>query len=131
MKYLLDTNTVIYFFKNSGDVVSNLFKHHPKQIAISAIVLYELQLGILKSSDPTKRIKQLASLLNNIEVIPFTDKTAYYAAQIRKNLEQKGTPIGHCDMLIAATALERNATLVTHNTREFSRIENLALTDWF
>lgn len=131
MKYLLDTNTIIYFFKDSGKVTANLFKQCPEQVAMPAIVLYELQVGILKSTDPTKRIKQLTSLLNDIDVIPFTEKTAYYAAQIRKDLEQKGTPIGDCDILIAAIAMEHQATLVTHNTREFSRVENLEITDWF
>lgn len=131
MKYVLDTNTVIYFFKNMGNVAMNLFQLRPEQIAIPAVVLYELQVGILKSNNPNKRIQQLNTLLKQIKVLPFSQQTAFYAAQIRQSLEKKGTPIGNYDVLIAASALETQATLVTHNTREFSRIENLQLTDWF
>lgn len=131
MKYVLDTNTVIYFFKNMGNVASNLFKQRPEQIAIPAVVFYELQVGILKSNNPDKRIEQLETLLKQIVLLPFSEKTAIYAAQIRCTLEQKGTPIGAYDVLIAASALEHQATLVTHNTKEFSRIEHLLLTDWF
>lgn len=131
MIYVLDTNTIIYVFKNMGNVAQKMKQISDDNLAIPSVVLYELQLGILKSSDPTKRIRLLSQLLQHTRVLPFAEKEAYYAAQIRRNLEQKGTPIGDYDILIAATALAHQATLVTHNTREFSRIENLHLTDWF
>lgn len=94
MKYVLDTNTVIYFFKNMGNVAQHLFACRPEQIAIPAIVLYELQVGILKSTHPAKRIAQLHHLLKQIKVIPFSEREAEYAAQIRTALEKKGLPIG-------------------------------------
>lgn len=131
MKYVLDTNTVIYFFKEMGNVASNLFQYRPEEIAIPSIVLYELKVGILKSNSPTKRIAQLEIFLKQVRVLPFTDTEANVAAFIRADLEKKGMPIGPYDTLIAATALANQATLVTHNTAEFSRITDLPLTDWF
>ncbi len=131
MSYLLDTNTLIYFFKGMGNVAHNMFSHAPNEIFIPSIVLFELQVGINKSSNPHKRTHQLATLLAQIEVVPLGAKEAKSAALIRAELEQKGTPIGSMDTLISGCALANNMTLVTHNTKEFGRVEKLLLSDWF
>ncbi len=129
--YLLDTNTVIYFFKNKGDVASHLLSTDPKEVFIPSIVLYELEVGIAKSTAPRKRKEQLRLLIEQVSVIDFTYKEAQAAALIRSSLEAKGTPIGPMDTLIAACALANDLILVTHNTKEFQRIENLQIKDWF
>lgn len=129
--YLLDTNTLIYFFKGFGNVAEILFLKPPKDIAISAITLYELEVGIAKSSNPQKRKRQLGSLVSCITIVPFDSKAGKASAKIRAELEKHGTPIGPLDNLIAGTALCENAIFVTHNTNEFSRIEGLTLEDWF
>ena len=129
--YLLDTNTIIYFFKGLGNVAEILLSKSPKDIAIPAIALYELEVGIAKSNNPKKRKKQLESLVSRITVLPFALKEAGASATIRAELENQGTPIGPLDNLIAGTALCSNAVLVTHNTKEFSRIEGLTVEDWF
>ncbi|WP_018873991.1 type II toxin-antitoxin system VapC family toxin [Thioalkalivibrio sp. ALJ16] len=131
MKYALDTNTLIYFFKGQGNVASNLLATAPADIQIPAIVVFELQTGIAKSSEPDKRQQQLTELLDVVTVLPFDRTTADHAARIRAYLEQQGTPIGPMDTLIAGTALANNATLVTHNVTEFQRVPNLPLADWF
>lgn len=131
MNYLLDTNTVIYFFKGAGHVADNMFKHSPKEIYIPSIVLFELQVGINKSKSPEKRKEQLSTLLNQINHIDFGISEAVSAATIRATLEKRGTPIGPMDTLIAGCALANNLTLVTHNTNEFKRIDKLQLEDWF
>lgn len=129
--YLLDTNTLIYFFKGLGNVAENLLSKSPKDISIPSIALYELEVGIAKSNSPKKRKKQLESLISRITVLPFASKEAEVAAVIRAELENIGTPIGPYDTLIAGIALSSNATLVTHNTKEFNRVEGLSLEDWF
>lgn len=129
--FVLDTNTLIYYFKGEGNVAINLLEKSPKDIAIPSIVIYELGVGIGKSSSPKKRISQLEIFLSTIEVLPFDLETANAAALIRVNLEQVGKPIGPYDILIAATAITHGATLVTHNTQEFERIESLNITDWY
>ncbi len=129
--YVLDTNTLIFFFKGLGHVSENLLAKTPKEIGIPASVIYELEYGILKSTSPNKRMKQLQALCALINVLPFSSPEAKTAALIRFELEKIGQPIGHYDVLIAATALQHNAVLVTNNTREFSRIEVLKIEDWY
>jgi len=129
--YLLDTNTLIYFFKGLGNVAENLLEHSPKEIAIPSIVVYELQVGIAKSTSPQKREKQLQTLLSQAEIIDFTCKEAKASAKIRADLESKGEPIGPMDTLIAGYAIAHNHTLVTNNTKEFKKVEKIKLENWF
>ena len=129
--YLLDTNTLIYFFKGIGDVANILLSKAPKDIFIPSIVLYELEVGIAKSTNPKKRRTQLESLISKINVSLFGVQEAKVAAAIRANLESNGTPIGPYDTLIAGTALSNNAILVTHNTKEFRRVKSLNIEDWY
>jgi tRNA(fMet)-specific endonuclease VapC len=129
--YVLDTNILIYFFKGLGNVAQNLLAKSPKDIGVPAIVLYELEVGIKKSKSPQKRIKQLNDLISVVNVLPFGKAEAKASAQIRAQLEKKGTPIGPYDILIGGTALGNQATLVTHNLKEFKRIENLNVIDWY
>jgi tRNA(fMet)-specific endonuclease VapC len=131
MKYCLDTNTLIYFFKGLGDVSNRLLAMPPGEIAIPAVVLYELEVGIGKSSSPRKRTTQLQEMTSLVTIISFGQTEAKCAAGIRIKLEKQGIPIGPYDILIAATALANNSTLVTHNTREFKRVSDLKIEDWF
>lgn len=128
--YVLDTNTVIYFFKEMGQVATNLLAHSPSEIAIPTIVIFELEVGIAKSTNPHKRRQQLHHLLSLVTIVPFDRAEAKSAAVLRAGLEEAGTPIGHYDTLIAATALASGATLVTHNLREFQRVPGLQTVDW-
>ena len=129
--YLLDTNTVIYFFKNLGNVSGMLLSKSPKEIAIPVITLYELEVGIAKSANSQKRRKQLGEIASQVAIFSFGAKEAEAAALIRADLESKGSPIGPYDTLIAGIALSTKSTLVTHNTKEFERISKLNIEDWF
>ena len=128
--YILDTNTLIYFFKGIGKVADNLLAVSPKDIGIPAVVLYELEYGIARSTSPRKRMKQLEELCALVEVLNFGSEEAKASAMIRAALEKKGTPIGHYDVMIAGTALGKQGILVTSNTKEFRRIPRLQLIDW-
>lgn len=129
--YVLDTNTLIYYFKGIGQVAQNLGNVLPQEVLISTIVLFELQVGIAKSTSPQKRSQQLQRLLNRVNVVLFDQDAALAAAQIRAQLEQQGTPIGAIDVLIAGVAFSSEATLVTHNIAEFSRVAGLTIADWY
>jgi tRNA(fMet)-specific endonuclease VapC len=129
--YVLDTNTLIYYFKGMGQVAQNLLACSPKDIGLPTVVLFELSVGILKSTSPGKRTRQLEQLSDVVNILSFGRNEAQFAAGIRADLEAKGLPIGPYDILIAATALSHNGILVTHNTQEFSRINNLQLEDWY
>ncbi len=129
--YLLDTNTLIYFFKGIGNVSEILLSKSPKEISVTAITLYELEVGIAKSQNPGKRRNQLNEFVSQVTVLEFGEKEATIAAHVRTNLERKGTPIGPYDTLIAGIALSSKSTLVTHNIKEFKRIKELIVEDWF
>jgi len=129
--YVLDTNTLIYFFKGMGNVSRHLLEVPPRNIAVPTIVLFELEVGIAKSTSPAKRQKQLQDLINAVNISPFGYKEAGHAAAIRVKLEKKGLMIGPYDILIAAVALSQKGTLVTHNIAEFERVEGLELIDWY
>ncbi len=129
--YVLDTNTLIYFFKGKGRVADRLLRETPADIAIPAVVIFELQTGIEKSTSQGKRIRQLSKLISAVKVIPFSTEEARASATIRAQLEKKGTPIGPYDVLIAGTALAHQAMLVSHNLSEFKRVKGLKTEDWF
>ncbi len=129
--YVLDTNTLIYYFKGQGQVAQNIANVSPQEIVVSAIVIFELQVGIAKSNSPAKRTQQLQQLLSRVNVIAFDRDAALAAAIIRAQLEQQGTPIGPIDVLIAGTAVALQAILITHNVKEFSRVSGLAIADWY
>lgn len=131
MKYALDTNTLIYFFKGMGNVAPKLLAKAPGDVLLPAVVLYELETGIAKSQAPAKRREQLNELLKVIQIIPFEVKAARIAADIRADLEHQGCMIGPLNNLIAASALASGAILVTRNTSEFCRISGLIVEDWF
>ena len=129
--FLLDTNTLIYFFKGIGNVPKNLLSKSPKDIGIPSIVIFELEVGIPKSKSPRKRIEQLQNLIAIVNIIPFGMNEAKASARIRAELEQKGITIGPYDILISGMALAMPATLVTHNKKEFERIQKLQVEDWY
>ena len=129
--YVLDINTLIYFFKGLGNVHSALLKEAPNTIGIPTIVLHELEVGIAKSNSADKRITQLEALTSIVNSLPFGKNEVRCAAAIRADLEIMDTPIGAYDVLIAGTAMSNQGILVTHNTKEFERIEGLQLEDWY
>ncbi len=129
--FVLDTNTLIYYFKGLGNVAHNLLAVSPEDIGVPTIVLYELAVGIKKSNSPQKRIKQLNDFISSVNILPFGQMEAEATARIREQLEKKGTPIGPYDILIGGTALCIHATLVTHNLKEFTRIKDLNVIDWY
>jgi tRNA(fMet)-specific endonuclease VapC len=129
--FVLDSNCLIYYFKRQGRVVESFLETPPREIAIPVVALYELETGIVKSRFPERNRAQLDEVVSRITTLPFGLPEARASARVRASLEAKGTPIGPIDILIAGTALSHGATLVTHNTREFKRVEGLSLVDWY
>lgn len=131
--HVLDTNTVSYFFRGEPGVVDRMMTHSPADIGVPAIVVYELRAGLLRLPEGrsrTARLDALRDFLMPVEILPFDEAAADEAASIKATLEADGALIGPHDILIAATARARHATLVTHNVREFSRVPELIIEDW-
>ena len=129
---ILDSNTISYYFRGDPQVVPRLQAVRPADLGVPSIVEYELRYGLLRlpQEAATPRLAALAQFLRPMQVLPFDAECAAHAARIRVTLEAAGTPIGPHDTLIAATALRHQATLVTRNVREFSRVPGLQWVDW-
>ena len=131
IRYMLDTNTIAYAKnRRPSQVLQRLLQHEPSEISISSITMAELEYGVCHSSKSEQNHFALMMFLSGIEVLPFDSIAAFEYESIRESLQSQGLIIGGNDMLIAAHAKALGLTLVTHNTREFSRVENLMLEDW-
>ncbi len=131
MRYMLDTNICIYAIKHKPEKVFQKLKEtEPENVCISAVTYAELIHGVEKSAAVEKNRIALALLLSNIEIMSFDVNAANEYGTIRADLENKGTPIGPLDMMIAGHARSLGYTVVTNNTREFSRVKGLNLENW-
>lgn len=131
MKYMLDTNICIFIIKHQPEnVIRKFMEYNPGDICISAITYAELVHGVEKSQSREKNRIALTVFLSEIQIVPFDDPAAQVYGVVRADLQKKGTPIGPLDTLIAAHAKALNLTLVTNNTKEFARVDGLALDDW-
>lgn len=129
--YLLDTNTLIYFFKREGQVEQHLKNIPIHLIRVPAIVWFELEHGTLRSTKPEQQRISIDIALQAYGTVNLDYPCAKSAAAIKRTLEVAGTPIGHYDLLIAGIALAHNFILVTRNTREFKRVPGLQLENWY
>jgi tRNA(fMet)-specific endonuclease VapC len=127
--YLLDTNALIALLRGGADpVVRRMREHDPGEIAISAIAMHELYYGAYRSARVEHNLHLVDGLL--LEVIDFDRDDAREAGAIRAELAAGGTPVGPFEVLMAGQARGRGLTLVTANTGEFMRVEDLAVEDW-
>ena len=131
MKYMLDTNVCIYTIKHKPpEVIKNFLRHNPDEMCISSITYAELMHGVEKSQAVERNRMAITLFLSAITILPFNQYAAEEYGKVRAELERKGTPIGPMDMLIAGHARAEELVLVTNNTREFFRVENLEVEDW-
>jgi len=130
LKYLLDTNIVIYVIKQRPLPVLEIFNRHSGRMAISSITLAELVHGAEKSSDISRNMAVVEDFVSRLTVLPYADKAAWQYGNIRAVLEKSGKPIGINDLHIAAHARSNGLTLVTNNLREFARVPGLLLENW-
>ena len=129
--YLLDTNIVSYWMRGDERVIERLKEQAPSELALSTITLAEILYGIrwspVKKRDRQGKIDSIVSMLN---VHPFDELATQTYAVVRCQLESSGTAISERDTQIAAIALARQLTVVTHNVREFARVPRLRVVDW-
>ena len=130
LKYLLDTNIVIYVLKRRPQQVLEIFNTNASRMAISSITLSELIYGAEKSSNVDKNLEAIEEFISHLEVLPYDSKASQHYGQIKAALEKKGEIIGENDIHIAAHAISQGLILVTNNLREFKRVPNLALENW-
>ena len=131
MRYLLDTNICIYLIKKKPQRAIEKFNTCTVgEVGISSITVAELQYGVQKSQYPTENQRALMQFLAPLIITDFDEKAAVAYGRVRATLEAQGRPIGSLDTLIAAHAISLEATLVTNNVKEFSRVPELRLENW-
>jgi len=130
LKYLLDTNIVIYVIKQRPLQVLEIFYRHHGRMAISSVTLAELAHGAEKSSDISRNTAVVEDFVSRLAVLPYDDKAAWQYGNIRTALEKLGQPIGINDLHIAAHARSNGLTLITNHMREFEQVPGLMLDNW-
>ncbi|MFY9260175.1 MAG: type II toxin-antitoxin system VapC family toxin [Gallionella sp.] len=130
LKYLLDTNIVIYVIKQRPLSVLAIFNQQHGRMAISSITLAELIHGAEKSRDVARNMAIVEDFVSRLTVLPYDDTAAWQYGNIRATLEKAGQTIGVNDLHIAAHARSLGLTLVTNNLREFERVPGLLLENW-
>lgn len=130
LKYLLDTNIVIYVIKRRPIEVMSVFNENAGRMAISAITLSELLHGAEKSAKVAQNLEVVEEFASRLEVLPYTARASQHYGAIRTALEKAGRPIGVNDLHIAAHARSEGLTLVTNNVVEFERVPSLLMENW-
>jgi len=129
--YLLDTNACIAVLNGtSPPLVARLQQHNPVDILLCSAVKAELIFGAYHSSRPADNLRLLDRFFEPFTSLPFDDGCCDAYGRIRSDLAREGTPIGPNDLLIAATAVANDMTLVTANSREFGRVAGLLVENW-
>ncbi|MGA1274102.1 MAG: type II toxin-antitoxin system tRNA(fMet)-specific endonuclease VapC [Burkholderiaceae bacterium] len=130
LRYLLDTNIVIYVLKRRPPELLSTFNANASRMAISSITLAELMHGAGKSQQVGKNLSAIEDFCTRLEVLPYGMKAAQHYGAIRAALEKIGQPIGVNDLHIAGHARSEGLVLVTNNIAEFERVPGLELENW-
>lgn len=129
MKYLLDTNICIHFFRGDFNLINKIEKVGLENCAISEITLAELVFGAENSKFPEKNFQLIETLSEQVAILPILGGIREYGKQ-KVQLRKKGTMISDFDLLIGTTALANDLIMVTENMKEFNRIKKIELENW-
>lgn len=129
--YMLDTDICVYIINENPVEFKTKFNRHSQQLAISSITLAELMFGVENSGNRLGNLENVLNFTRRVSVLFFDDKAAMEYGKLRAELRRSGTPIGPNDTLIAAHARSIDATLVTNNTQEFNRVQDLRVENWY
>jgi tRNA(fMet)-specific endonuclease VapC len=130
VRFLLDTDTISFALRGQGRVAAELQRRSPSQVCTSSVVVGELELGAARRGSRKLR-RELDGLYSGLEVLPYDVEAARRYGRLAATLLDAGVPIGVEDMMVAAHALSRGLTLVTHNRKHFERVKGLRVDDWF
>ncbi len=128
--FLLDTDTIIYNLKGNEAIKRNLQDHFEDPMKICVITIMELYYGAYKSKKITGNLSKVRTIENAFEIISADSECAEIFGMLKASLKTSGTLLDDFDLIIASCAMANNLTLVTNNTKHFSRIDGLKLTNW-
>lgn len=130
LRYMLDTNIVIYTIKRRPQSVRQAFEAHYGEMCMSTVTLMELIYGAEKSAAPERNNRDVEGFAARLDVLDYDSEAAAHAGQLRAELAKAGTPIGPYDLMIAGHARSRGLVLVTNNEAEFARVPGLRVANW-
>ena len=130
IKYMLDTNILIYAIKNRPKKVRETFKSHSDYLSMSSVTLGELIYGAERSAQVARNLQDIESLAAHMDVLPFDYLAVTHFGQLRAELTKKGKPIGPYDSMLAGHARSLGLILVTNNMRKFKRVPGLRVENW-
>lgn len=129
MKYLLDSNICIHFFRGKYGIIDKLIEVGIENCAISEITLAELVFGAEKSNNPNKNHMLIEKFISNLSILPIFDAIPFYGKE-KVRLQNSGKMISDFDLLIGCTSVGNNLIMVTDNIKEFERIEKIKIENW-
>lgn len=131
MRFLLDTNIIIYTLKNRFESIRIKIENAGiDNVCVSSLTVAEMEFGAAKSLNPDSARVRLYEFLTPFEIFSFDAKAAEFYGRIRASMEKTGNIIGHIDLLIASIAVANDCCVVTHNTKEFHRVPDLKVENW-
>jgi tRNA(fMet)-specific endonuclease VapC len=131
VKYLVDTNILIYLCNSKSKLLENKFKTHlPDEFAVSSITIGELIYGVNKSQKRDRNLQAILKIVSPFRILDFDSSDAWQYGEIRAELEKEGMCIGGNDIMIAAQAKRRGLIVITNNTKEYKRVVGLKIEDW-
>lgn len=130
IKYLLDTNIVIYSIRNRPESVRERFRGNAGHMCVSSVTFMELVYGAETSQQTERNLGVIEGFFANLHLLSFDTEAAFHSGQIRAELAQKGKTIGPFDQMIAGHARSRGLILVSNNVSEFKRVPGLRLQNW-
>lgn len=130
LKYMLDTNIVIYVMKRRPIEVLSTFNRYATQLCVSSITVAELYYGAEKSEFPERNLAVIEDFLSRLTILPYEPKAAAHFGNIKSSLSKQGKIIGENDIHIAGHCRSEGLILVTNNVREFERVDGLRLENW-
>lgn len=130
MRYIIDTDILIYFLKSNKKVVEKFSQINPKHISTTIINYTELLFGAYHSSKVEENLEAFKSFLKTIKIMDFNKIAAEKFAQLKTRLKQEGNLIADMDLMIASICITNKSILVTNNVKHFSRLEELTVENW-
>ena len=127
--FMLDTDSVSFALRGQGNVATQILAHRPSELCVSSITVAELRYGATRRNS-TKLHQLIDTFIENLAVMPFDEVCAARFGRLASELAEQGVPIGEFDTLIAAHAITLEVTLVTNNTKHFSRVQGLKMVNW-
>jgi tRNA(fMet)-specific endonuclease VapC len=130
VRFLLDTDTISFALRGQGGVATELRHRPPSEVCTSSVVVGELDLSVARRGSRRLR-RQLDRFYSALAVLSYDEEAARRYGRLAATLLDHGVPIGVEDTMVAAQALSRGLTLVTHNLKHFERVKGLRVEDWF